>query len=482
MSEAEYEAVIGLEVHAELKTETKLFCSCPVSFGAAPNTHCCPVCLGHPGALPTVNREALRKTIFAGLALHCTVDPVYRADRKQYFYPDLPKAYQISQGDFPLCRNGYLEIDGDFGHRRISIVRMHLEEDAGKLMHQGNATLADFNRCGVPLIEIVSAPELRSGAEAAAYLRALRAMLLATGVSNCRMEEGSLRCDVNVSVRRAGEPIPRVRTEIKNLNSFSYTEKAIAYEIARQIEERQSGILPEPQTRRYDESTGKTVRMRRKESGADYRFLPDPDLPPVRISEEEIESLRSKLPELPAERIRRMTVQYGIPEKDAALLCREAGRADYYEKAATVTRYPETLLHLFLGEVLRECTENPFSAPIAPERLGVLSDLLGRKEISGGTAKKLLQRLRKEDFDPGEAVLREELGILREPEQIRKLVTEALSTNPRAAADYRKGKTAALQALLGGVMARSGGRADPELSERILRRMLDGNPEEKGGD
>lgn len=481
MSEMEYEAVIGLEVHAELKTGTKLFCSCPVRFGDAPNTHCCPVCLGYPGALPTVNHEAIRKAITAGLALHCTMDRVYRADRKQYFYPDLPKAYQISQGDFPLCRDGYLEISGDFGERRIPITRIHLEEDAGKLTHQAGETLADFNRCGVPLIEIVSAPELHSGAEAAAYLRALRAVLLAAGVSNCRMQEGSLRCDVNVSIRHPGEPLPAVRTEIKNLNSFSYAEKAICYEIARQTEKHRSGILPSSQTKRYDETTGQTVRMRRKESGVDYRFLPDPDLPPICIPEEEIEWLRNALPELPAERVRRLTAQYGIPQKDAELLCRDMRRADYYETAAGATHHPKTLLRLFVGELLRDCTEDPFSAPIVPERLGTLSELLGDGEIGGGTAKKLLQRLKKEDFEPREIVLRESLGIIREPEQLRRFVGEVIEAQPRAVEDYRRGKKAALQSLLGAVMARSGGRADPELSKDILLENLRTETNEEGG-
>ena len=277
-----YEMVIGLEVHAELKTETKIFCSCPTAFGAAPNTQCCPVCMGLPGTLPVLNRKVVDYAVKAGLAMHCTIASYSKEDRKNYFYPDLPKAYQISQYDLPLCREGYLDIETESGAKRIGITRIHIEEDAGKLIHDDkNGTMIDCNRCGVPLIEIVSEPDIRSAQEAKAYLQKLRAIILYTGVSDCRMEEGSLRCDVNLSVRKAGETAFGTRTEMKNLNSFQFIVKAIEYEYRRQVDELENGGVILQETRRFDPDSGKTFAMRGKENANDYRYFPDPDLPPI---------------------------------------------------------------------------------------------------------------------------------------------------------------------------------------------------------
>ena len=334
MSYADYEAVIGLEVHAELKTESKIFCSCSTSFGAEPNTHCCPICLGFPGTLPILNRRAVELAVMAGAALNCEISNLSRIDRKQYFYPDLPKSYQISQADSPICKNGYLDIQIEEGELRVGITRIHIEEDAGKLIHNGEHTLVDANRCGVPLIEIVSSPDLRTGKQAAAYVRALRSILTTCEISDGRMQEGSLRCDVNISVRRRTDAAFGTRTEIKNLNSFTFIEKAIDYEFARHCKLLERGEALPMETRRYDPATGKTYPMRTKEQVSDYRFLREPDLPPIYLTDGEIKRLCASLPELPAARAARLGNEYGVRPHDAAVLTANRALADYYEAAA----------------------------------------------------------------------------------------------------------------------------------------------------
>ncbi len=465
---SEFEAVIGLEVHAELRTATKIFCACPTTFGAAPNTQCCPICMGMPGAMPRINRRAVELAVRAGLALGCEIAEISYTDRKHYFYPDLPKAYQISQDAVPLCKNGSLEIGSGETSRKIGITRIHIEEDAGKLIHRGGETLIDCNRCGVPLIEIVSAPDLRSAAEASAYLRALRGVLLACEVSDCRMQEGSLRCDVNLSLRRRGTCEMGARTEIKNLNSFAFVEKAIAYEFERQSEVLRRGETLQAETRRYDVPSGKTQLMRIKERTIDYRFLPEPDLPPIHLDRDFIESIRKALPELPSARALRMVSQYAITPADAEVLVTEPALADYYEQAAGTTRHAVVLVHLLLTDLLRVCTWDPFLAPVLPTRLAELAELLGEGIINSATAKKLLARLTRADFDPRATVAAEHLEQITDRTELAHLVHEILQANPRAVSDYRNGKNAALRALQGQAMAKTAGRAEPRLLERLL--------------
>ena len=473
-----YEVVIGLEVHAELKTNTKIFCSCPTTFGAPPNTQCCPICLGLPGVMPMLNRRVTELAVKAGLALGCRIAAESRMDRKQYFYPDLPKAYQISQESEPICRGGFLEIEVAGKRRSIGISRIHIEEDAGKLLHSADETLIDCNRCGVPLIEIVSAPDLHSGAEAAAYLKALRAILVAADISDCRMEEGSFRCDVNISVHKKGSGLLGIRSEIKNLNSFAFAEKAIEYEVKRQSELLDRGEVLRNETRRWDAAIGKTVLMRMKERAVDYRYLPEADLAPVRVSPELIARMRAELPELPAEKAERLTKTYSLAASEAEILCADSALADYYEEAAGFTAYPRTLVNLVLTDLLHLCATDAFSSPVSPCRLGALADLLGSGTVNSSTAKKLLKRMTQADLDPKAVVEAEGLAQIRDRELLRSLVVTILQSNPRAVSDYKNGKTAALRALQGKLMAMTDGRADPLIAESLLRAMLNGAMEE----
>ena len=472
MNLMEYEAVIGLEVHAELKTATKIFCSCSTRFGAPPNTQCCPVCMGYPGAMPAWNRQAIVLAVRAGLALQCTVAPYSRADRKHYFYPDLPKAYQISQEKHPLCREGRLEVSLGEKILSVGIERIHVEEDAGKLVHTADQTLVDYNRSGVPLIEIVSKPDLRSGEEAAAYLRALRGVLVRCGVSDCKMQEGSMRCDINISLRPKGSATFGTRVEIKNLNSFSFAEKAIRYEIQRQTRVLQSGERICMETRRFDEKTGTTVLMRVKECAEDYHFLPEPNLPAIRIRQQDVEAIRATLPELPAAHAARLREAYGLSGQDASYLVTEPSVAAFFEETATQTIDPKIVYTLLVGELLPRYPAEPFSSPVSPHRLAELASLLSEGVINRATAKKLLTRLENGDASPREIVKREGLGQISSEEQLRPIVHRVLEQNPRAVQDYWKGKTAALRSLQGRVMAATSGRADPIVSERLLRERL----------
>ncbi len=474
MSPSDYQAVIGLEVHVELKTATKIFCACPTCFGAPPNTQCCPVCLGLPGAMPVLNREVVRQAVRAGLALDCEISPILYTDRKQYFYPDLPKAYQISQEAIPLCRDGGLEIKTPSGARRIGIRRIHIEEDAGKLIHTRGKTLIDCNRCGVALIEIVTAPELHTPSEAGAFLRVLRDVLVACGISDCRMHEGSMRCDVNVSLSRSGGASEGgARSEMKNINSFAFVEKAIAYEIERQYALLCRGEELQNETRRYDAARGVTQLMRAKESAIDYRYLAEPDLLAVRLTEEEIERLRCTLPELPAARAERYVGAYGLPAADAAILSSDTALSLYFERAVTGCKYPVLLTNLILTELLRGGLEAGFATTVEPTSLSVLADLFGDGVINSTTAKKLLERLTDRDFDLRAAVAVEGLEQLRDPKALEELIKAVFSENPRAVTDYLGGKTAASRALLGRAMKKTEGRADPILLERLLSEALD---------
>lgn len=470
---SDYELTVGLEVHAELKTKTKIFCSCPTEYGAEPNTLCCPVCMGLPGALPTLNKAVVELAIRAGLATHCSIAPISTHDRKNYFYPDMPKAYQISQYRTPLCRDGYLDVDTPDGSTRVRIVRIHIEEDAGKLIHDTEqGTLLDFNRCGVPLIEIVSAPDLHSADEARAYLRKLRTLLLYTEVSDCKMNEGSLRCDVNLSVRRRGESVFGVRTEIKNLNSISFVGKAIEDEFSRQIDLLEHGEHIVQETRRFDEKSGKTVRMRIKENADDYRYFPEPDLPPIYTTDEQIEDIRRSLPRLPDERKADYLAKYGLSPADADQISSDRAMADYFEAAAAHTEYPKVLAGILLTEVLRHSLGDFFVCPIAPEHLAELATLTAKSIVNSSTAKGLIAELWETDQSPSELVRERNLSQINDEAFLHALVLEILMSNPKFLADHQNGKKNVAKAVIGQVMKQTGGRANPVLLGEIVAKQF----------
>lgn len=463
MSVKDFEMVIGLEVHCELSTKTKIFCSCPTTYGAPPNTQICPVCMGMPGTLPVLNRKVVEYAIKAGLATNCTVNRHSRQDRKNYFYPDLPKAYQISQYDLPLCEHGWLEIGDGEGKKRIGITRIHIEEDAGKLIHDEKlGTLIDCNRCGVPLIEIVSEPDIRSASEAVDYLKKLRSLILYTGVSDCKMNEGSMRCDVNLSVRKVGDSELGTRTEIKNLNSFSSVERAIESEFLRQVEEIEAGGQIVQETRRFDQESGKTSSMRSKENADDYRYFPDPDLLPILTSEEKLKELSESLPTMPDVRRAQVMEDYQLSAYDAGLITADPDRADYFAKTAKLTRYPKTAANLLIGELSEGVGK------LSEEHFAKLCDLLGDGVIGSATAKKLIRELTETDADPALLVDQRGLRQITDRRLLTELAQKAVSENPKAVQDFAKGKSAAVMSIVGKVMSATGGRADPVLTSSIV--------------
>jgi len=469
----DYEMVIGLEVHVELKTETKIFCSCPTTFGAAPNTQTCPVCLGLPGTLPVLNGKVVDYAVKAGLATNCTIARYSKQDRKNYFYPDLPKAYQISQYDLPLCEHGWLDIETADGAKRIGITRIHIEEDAGKLVHDDEkGTMIDCNRCGVPLIEIVSEPDIRSAEEAKAYLQKLRAIILYTGVSDCKMNEGSLRCDVNLSVRKKGTEAFGTRTEMKNLNSFQFIVKAIEYEYKRQVEAIEAGEKIIQETRRFDANSGKTYSMRTKENANDYRYFPDPDLPPIKLTDEKIAELQAQIPRLPDARKKEYMEKYGLSAYDGEVLTTDMALADYFEQAAAETKYPKLVANMLLSEVMRLADGEDSICKILPGRMAALASLSGDGVINSATVKKLIKELWEADFDVEEKVAREGLAQVSDEAVILNWVQEAIQQNPKSVADYKKGKKAAAKAIVGKVMAVSGGKANPTVVDRLVEAQL----------
>lgn len=477
MALSDYEMVIGLEVHAQLKTASKIFCGCPTAFGAPPNTQCCPVCLGLPGSLPVLNRQVVYLAVKAGLAMNCTIAALSRQDRKNYFYPDLPKAYQISQYDRPLCRNGWLDIETPQGARRIRITRIHIEEDAGKLVHMpGRGTGVDCNRCGVPLIEIVSEPDLRSAAEARAYLQKLRAILLYTGVSDGKMNEGALRCDVNLSVRKKGEQALGERCEIKNLNSFLHVEKAIGYEFGRQAALCERGEPVAQQTRRFDPDSGETVPMRTKENADDYRYFPEPDLAPIEITGRVLALLGEEIPALPDARKASYQQRWGLSSYTAERIVENRAAADFFEAAASSSAYPTRVANLMMEAILPKLQEDGGDIPFSPAHLAQLADLQGSGRLNSSTVRRLLERLWERDKDPAELVEREGLAQISDAGELLRLAKEAISEGAAAAADYRRGKHSALGALMGILMRRSGGRGDP----RRMKELLIGLLEEEG--
>ena len=468
----DYEMVIGLEVHVELKTATKIFCGCSTRFGAPPNTQCCPVCTGMPGSLPVLNGKVVEYAVMAGLATNCTIATYSKQDRKNYFYPDLPKAYQISQYELPLCSRGYLDIETEAGKKRIGITRIHIEEDAGKLTHvEGRGTLIDCNRCGVPLIEIVSEPDMRSAEEARAYLQKLRAVILYTGVSDCKMNEGSLRCDVNLSIRKKGCDTLGTRTEMKNLNSFQSVVRAIEYEFARQVSVLEEGGEVIQETRRFDMNTGKTSSMRSKENADDYRYFPDPDLVPILVSEVLRRELAERIPVLPDQRKAQYQTQYGLSSLTAEALVTRKDIADYFEAVAQGTRYPLLAANLVAGEVARLCPEEQ-AIPVAPEHIASLADLLGEGRVNGSTCKRVVALLFQEDQEPGALIEAQGLQQISDEKVLLPLAREVLEQSQKVVSDLQRGNKNAFHALVGQMMKKTQGKGNPQVIQKILAQLL----------
>lgn len=468
-----YEMVIGLEVHVELKTRTKIFCSCPTTFGAEPNTQCCPVCMGFPGTLPVLNREVVHYAVKAGMATGCTISRYSKQDRKNYFYPDLPKAYQISQYDLPLCLGGHLTIETPKGSKDIGITRIHIEEDAGKLVHDPEkGTLIDCNRCGVPLIEIVSEPDIRTPQEAVAYLQKLKAVIAYTGVSDCKMNEGSLRCDVNLSIHKPNEPFG-TRTEMKNLNSFQSVQRAIEEEYRRQVEAVRKGETIEQETRRFDQNTGKTSSMRRKENANDYRYFPDPDLAPIVLPQELLDTWRAELPVLPDARKAAYMAQYGLTSYAAEQLVSEKAFAEYFEQATQSTKAVRTLANLMITEVFRLLEGENTAIRIAPAHLAQIATMQEEGVINSGTAKRTVAALWEKDEDPADYVSRNGLRQLNDREALLGAVRQAIQENPSMVEGYRRGKLPLKKALMGAAMRLTGGMANPVLLQELVDQELD---------
>jgi len=480
---AGYEPVIGLEVHAQLLTRTKLFCSCANRFGAPPNTLVCPVCLGLPGALPVLSGHAVELAARAGLALGCRVNATSVFERKNYFYPDLPKGYQISQYARPLAEHGSLEIAAaDGGTRRVRIDRVHMEEDAGKLLHEGfpwsdEKSGVDLNRAGIPLIEIVSAPDLRSPEEAHAYLTALRGVLLYAAVSDGNMEEGSLRCDANVSVRPRGHEALTTRVEIKNLNSFRHVARALDHEIARQVALVERGGAVVQETRLWNADRGETAAMRSKEEAHDYRYFPEPDLPPVTVDAAFVERVRASLPELPSARRERFMASYQLPPYDALVLTQDRAVAEYFEAAARESGNAKAASNWVMTDVLRKLKDDdrPLAeCPVGPSALAALLKLIDAGTISGKIAKDVFEKMWSTGEAPDAIVAREGLTQVSDEGALRAMVAELVATSPAQAESYRAGKTAALGWFVGQVMKKTGGRANPQVVNALLRAALGG--------
>jgi len=476
------EVVIGLEAHVQLSTRSKLFCGCPTTFGGTPNTQTCPICQGMPGVLPVINRRAVEFAIRTALALHCQVNASCRFARKHYFYPDMPKNYQISQYEEPLASEGWLELDLQGAPRRIGIQRVHLEEDVGKLLHEGGAfetarfSLVDFNRSGVPLMEIVSKPDLRAPEEAATYLKALRAILVYLGVSTGNMEEGSLRCDANISVRPRGSGEFGTKVEIKNMNSFRHVQHALEFEAQRQAQALASGERIVQETRLWEATKGYTRPMRSKEYAHDYRYFPEPDLVPLHVDPAWVDALRAGLPELPAERMKRFVSRYGLPGYDAALLCQSRALADYYEAAVADYPKPKAVANWVMSELLRELPGDDEQAiaacPIPPRHLAGLLTLIDRGTISGKIAKEVFEKMYRSGQDAESIVTREGLVQVAEASVLTEVVEQILAQNPTAVADWQKGKKQSLGFLVGQVMKATGGKANPALVNQLLLERL----------
>jgi len=477
----DYEVVVGLEVHAELKTQSKIFCSCSTAFGAEPNTQVCPVCSGFPGMLPVLNEKAVECAIKAGLALHCEIAEFCKFDRKNYFYPDLPRAYQISQYDMPICQGGYLDIDVDGEKSRVGITRAHLEEDAGKLVHQGDITttpfsLVDLNRSGVPLLEIVSEPDMRSARQARAYMEKLRSILLFAGVSDCKMEEGSLRCDANVSVRPWGQRELGTRAEIKNLNSFRALERAIEYEAKRQMEAIEDGEELVQETRTWDEVKGVTRSMRTKEEAHDYRYFPDPDLPPLRIGRDWVDMIRSSMPELPEQAGQRLMDQYGLSPYDADLITQSPQILQFFDETIKLHPDAKAVSNWMMGDLMRLLNQNGMEiqdALVKPALLAEMLDLLNDGTISGKMAKTVFEEMFASGKNPQTIIKEKGLVQISDADALLPLIDEIVNNNPKVLQDYKNGKEKAFGFFIGQVMKATRGQANPEMVNKLLRERLD---------
>ena len=473
MSREDYEVVIGLEVHSELSTKTKIFCSCPTKFGAAPNTQVCPICMAMPGTLPVLNEKVVEYAVKAGLATNCEISRNSKNDRKNYFYPDLPKAYQISQYDKPLCKNGYIEIETKEGKKKIGITRIHIEEDAGKLNHDefAGGSLVDLNRAGVPLIEIVSEPDIRSSEEAELYLKKLKSILEYIEVSDCKMQEGSYRADVNVSVRKKGDTKLGTRTEMKNMNSFRSIARAIEYEVDRQIDIIEDGKKVEQETLRWDDVSGKTFSMRDKEDAQDYRYFPDPDLVAIKLSEEYIQNIKKELPELPESRKERYLEEYNLSEKDANIITASKYLSDLFEGAIKVCNNPKAVNNWIISDIsriLNETETEPIEIPFDSNQLGKLVILIDKGTISSSIGKKVLEELFENPRDPEEIIKEKGWIQISDEGAIREVVKKVLEANPKSIEDYKAGKEKALGFLVGQAMKETKGQANPKMLNKLF--------------
>lgn len=478
MSRESYETVIGLEVHAELSTKTKIFCSCPTEFGGAPNTHTCPICMAMPGTLPVLNEKVVEYAVKAGLATNCEISRNSKNDRKNYFYPDLPKSYQISQFDKPLCEHGYIEIEDEEGNKKkIRLLRIHIEEDAGKLNHDdfSGESLVDLNRAGVPLIEMVSEPDLRSAYEVEQYLRKLKSILEYIEVSDCKMQEGSLRADVNVSVRKKGTTEFGTRTEMKNMNSFRSITRAIEYEVDRQIDLIEDGGKVEQETLRWDDVSGKTFSMRDKEDAQDYRYFPDPDLVAIKLSDEYIEKIKNNLPELPESRKQRYLEQYNLSEKDANIITGSKYLSNLFEGAIKICNNPKAVNNWIISDIsriLNETEMEPIEIPFDAEQLGKLITLIDKGTISSSIAKKVLEELFENPKDPEEIVKEKGWIQISDEGAIKEVVLKVLESNPQSVADYKAGKEKAIGFLVGQAMKETKGKANPQMLNKMFKENM----------
>ena len=472
-----YETVIGLEVHVELATKTKIFCACSTEFGGAPNTHTCPVCTGQPGSLPVLNKQVVEYAVAVGLATNCTITQYSKFDRKNYFYPDNPQNYQISQLYLPICRNGHVEIETASGKKNVRIHEIHMEEDAGKLIHDEweDVSIVDYNRSGVPLIEIVSEPDMRSAEEVIAYLETLRQTIQYLGASDCKLNEGSMRADVNISVREAGSPKFGTRTEMKNLNSFKAIAHAIEGERERQIELLEMGRKVVQETRRWDDNKESSHAMRSKEDAQDYRYFPEPDLVPIVVSDEWIADIKKKQPELRPQRLARYEKEYDIPEYDAKILTESKHMADVFEATTKICNKPKKVSNWLMGETMRLLKEKdmePENISFSPVNLAKLIELVDAGTINSSVAKDVFEKIFDEDIDPEKYVEDKGLKSMNDEGELKATIQGILDANPQSVADYRSGKEKALAFLVGQTMRATKGKANPAIVNKILKELL----------
>ncbi len=470
-----YETVIGLEIHAELATKSKIYCSCSTEFGGDVNTHTCPICTGMPGVLPVLNKKVVDFAIKAGLAMNCDITPYGKQDRKNYFYPDLPKAYQTSQYDLPVCVNGHLDVEVDGKTRRIGITRIHIEEDAGKLIHDryADSSLVDYNRCGVPLIEIVTEPDMRSPEEARVFLETVKSILEYIEVSDCKMQEGSLRCDVNLSVRPEGQKEYGTRTEMKNINSFRSAVRAMEFERARQIDLIDYGEEVVQDTRRWDDAAGKSYEMRSKEEAHDYRYFPEPDLVPIVIDKEWVERIRESLPELPEARKARYIADYNLPSYDAWFITSSRKLADYFEETIKEGAAPKAVSNWIMGDISKMMRENDLEEiPFKPTYLAKMIALIEKGTISNTAGKKVLSALFEEEKDPEIIAKEKNLIQVNDESALIPIVQKIIDDNPQSVADFKAGKEKAMGFIVGQAMRATKGAANPQVMNKLVRELL----------